>query len=91
MNMAQMSYTDAIWSAIREEMRINPRILVMGQDVELDAASARQEFGDERIRSTPISEAGFIGAGIGAALTDYRAWMLYVPVFCNGSSREPSG
>jgi len=70
--MARMSYADAIWSAIREEMRIDPRIFVMGQDVELDAASARKEFGHERIRSTPISEAGFIGAGIGAALTGMR-------------------
>lgn len=70
--MTQMSYMDAIWSAIHEEMRRDSRVLVMGQDVELDQRMARQEFGAERVRSTPISESAFIGAGIGAALTGLR-------------------
>jgi pyruvate dehydrogenase E1 component beta subunit len=67
-----MTYMEAIWAAIHEEMRSNPRVLIMGQDIELDAAAARIEFGSERVRSTPISETGFIGAGIGAALTGMR-------------------
>ena len=70
--MALMTFIEAIWSAIREEMRSNPRVLVMGQDIELDALPAREEFGLERVRNTPISEAGFIGAGLGAALTGMR-------------------
>lgn len=70
--MAQMSYLEAAWSAIREEMRSDPRVFVMGQDVELDAAALVEEFGAHRVRNTPISEAGFIGAGLGAALTGMR-------------------
>jgi len=67
-----MTYMEAVWAAIHEEMRSNPRVLIMGQDIELDAEAARIEFGTDRVRSTPISETGFIGAGIGAALTGMR-------------------
>jgi acetoin:2,6-dichlorophenolindophenol oxidoreductase subunit beta len=70
--MAWITYSEAIWSAIHEEMRADPRILVMGQDVEVDAEAAKREFGAARVRDTPISESGFIGAGIGAALTGMR-------------------
>jgi len=70
--MAQMTYRDAIWSAIREEMRADPRVLVMGQDVEADNPEVLREFGSARLRNTPICEAGFIGAGLGAALTGMR-------------------
>jgi len=72
--MSQMTYSEAIVSAICEEMRSDPRVVVMGQDVELfmTDAKTRQELGPARIRNTPISEAGFIGAGIGAALTGLR-------------------
>lgn len=71
--MAVMTYMEAVWSAISEEMRRNSHIFVMGQDVELDAEMAYKEFGPARVRSTPISEAAFVGAGIGAALTGMRA------------------
>jgi pyruvate/2-oxoglutarate/acetoin dehydrogenase E1 component len=72
--MTQMTYMEAFSVAIREEMRRNPRMLVLGQDVEFSLLdeTTRREFGPERIRSTPISETGFIGAGIGAALTGMR-------------------
>jgi acetoin:2,6-dichlorophenolindophenol oxidoreductase subunit beta len=72
--MTQMTYTEALWEAIKEEMRSDCRVIVMGQDVEffLFDQIIRQEFGTARIRNTPISEAGFIGAGIGAALTGMR-------------------
>jgi pyruvate/2-oxoglutarate/acetoin dehydrogenase E1 component len=70
--MAQITYIEAVRCAVREEMRSNSRVFVMGQDVELFLLDARREFGAERIRNTPISEAGFVGAGIGAALTGMR-------------------
>jgi acetoin:2,6-dichlorophenolindophenol oxidoreductase subunit beta len=70
--MPRITYMEAIWQAIQEEMRSNPRVFVMGQDVELEAASTRAEFGAARVRNTPIAEAGFIGAGLGAALTGMR-------------------
>ena len=69
--MAVMTYMEAARSAIREEMRIDPRIFLLGQDVELHVDSEK-EFGPSRVRNTPISEAGFIGAALGAALTGMR-------------------
>jgi pyruvate/2-oxoglutarate/acetoin dehydrogenase E1 component len=72
--VTEMTFLEAVRSAIREEMRADPRVFVMGQDVELFFADegVRRELGVERIRNTPISEAAFIGAGIGAALTGMR-------------------
>lgn len=72
--MAQMTYIEALSMAIRDEMRRNPRVIVMGQDVEFSLLDerTRHEFSPGRIRNTPISETGFIGAAIGAALTGMR-------------------
>lgn len=71
--MAQITYKEAVGNAIREEMLINPRLLFMGQDVEfLFDEETKRKLGSGRVRNTPISEAGFVGAGIGAALTGMR-------------------
>jgi acetoin:2,6-dichlorophenolindophenol oxidoreductase subunit beta len=70
----EMTYIEAVTQAIREEMRADPRVFVMGQDVQsgIFGDFGLQEFGIERVRDTPVSEAGFFGAGIGAALTGMR-------------------
>lgn len=71
--MSQVTYREAAKQAILEEMRKDKRVFVMGQDLQIGSyADAVQEFGRERIRNTPICEAGFYGAGIGAALTGMR-------------------
>lgn len=71
--MPETTYQQAAHQAILEEMRADPRVFIMGQDIQIGSyADALQEFGRERIRNTPISEAGFYGAGIGAALTGMR-------------------
>lgn len=71
--MSQVTYNEAAKQAVVEEMRSNPRVFVMGQDVQSGLyADAMHELGAERIRNTPICEAGFYGAGIGAALTGMR-------------------
>jgi pyruvate/2-oxoglutarate/acetoin dehydrogenase E1 component len=71
--VSEMTYSEAARQAIIEEMRIDPRVFVMGQDVQTGAyADVVQELGAGRIRNTPISETGFYGAGIGAALTGMR-------------------
>lgn len=71
--MSTLTYSEAAKQAIVEEMRSNPRVFVMGQDVQTGVyADAMQEFGPERVRNTPICETGFYGAGIGAALTGMR-------------------
>jgi pyruvate dehydrogenase E1 component beta subunit len=72
--VSQITYLAAGLQAIREEMRSDSRVFVMGEDVQTDLYGdlGVREFGPERVRNTPISEAGFIGAGIGAALTGMR-------------------
>ena len=72
--MSGTTYREAALQAIREEMRKDPRVFVMGEDVQSGAFGdfGLQEFGPERVRNTPIAEAGFLGAGIGAALTGLR-------------------
>jgi acetoin:2,6-dichlorophenolindophenol oxidoreductase subunit beta len=73
LRVPQITYGEAAKQAVLEEMRIDPRVFVMGQDVQMGLyADAMKELGHERIRNTPISEAGFYGAGIGAALTGMR-------------------
>lgn len=74
--MRQITYVQAINEAIAEEMKRDATVFVMGEDVQLAAfgttAGLVETFGKERVRNTPISETGFIGAGIGAALTGSR-------------------
>ena len=68
--MPKMTYAEAIGLTIREELLRNPRLLFMGQDVEFQYDEEfRRQIGPGRVRNTPISEAGFVGAGIGASLT----------------------
>ncbi|MDD3110308.1 MAG: alpha-ketoacid dehydrogenase subunit beta [Eubacteriales bacterium] len=76
--MANIKYSKAIRDAITEEMRRDPRVFVMGEDVERFGGvfgctlGIPEEFGSDRIRSTPISEAAFVGAGLGMAITGAR-------------------
>lgn len=74
----EITYAEAIAEALRTEMRLDPRVFVMGEDVGAfgglfaGTKGLLQEFGPERVRDTPISEAALIGAGVGAALTGMR-------------------
>ncbi len=74
----ETTYAEAIAEALRAEMRLDPRVFVMGEDVGAFGGlfgctkGLLDEFGPERVRDTPISEAALIGAGIGAALTGMR-------------------
>jgi pyruvate dehydrogenase E1 component beta subunit len=76
--MAILTYAQAINDALREEMRADPRVFLMGEDIGLHGGIFRTtkdlmpEFGPERVRDTPISESGFVGLGIGAALAGMR-------------------
>ena len=73
--MDEITYGQAIRDALAEEMRRDERVFVMGEDVGPYGGSFKvtkglfEEFGGERVRDTPISEAGFTGVGVGAALT----------------------
>ncbi len=74
--MREITFLQAINEAIAEEMARDEKVFVMGEDVKLSAfgttGGLAQRFGVERVRNTPISEEGFVGAGIGAAVTGYR-------------------
>lgn len=73
-----MTYREALRLAMREEMRRDERVFIMGEEVGLFDGSYKvtaglmEEFGEERVRDTPISEEGFVGAGIGAAMLGER-------------------
>jgi pyruvate dehydrogenase E1 component beta subunit len=73
-----MSFREAIREALREAMRGDDRVFLMGEDVGRYGGAFAvskgllDEFGESRIRDTPLSESGFTGAGIGAALGGVR-------------------
>ncbi|TRZ54920.1 MAG: alpha-ketoacid dehydrogenase subunit beta [Rhodocyclaceae bacterium] len=72
------SYREAMREALREALRGDPRVFLMGEDVGRYGGTYAvskgllEEFGPERIRDAPLSELGFVGAGIGAALGGMR-------------------
>jgi len=74
----EISFGEAVKEAIAEEMRLDPSVLLMGEDVGAPGGVFKiltglyQEFGSDRVIDTPISEAGFTGLGVGAALTGMR-------------------
>jgi pyruvate dehydrogenase E1 component beta subunit len=70
----EISYAEAIREALAEEMRRDPKIFIMGEDISSDyylfptTWKLIDEFGPERVRDTPVSESAFTGAALGAAL-----------------------
>jgi pyruvate dehydrogenase E1 component beta subunit len=73
-----VSYREALTQAMREEMQRDANVFVMGEDVGQYEGAFKvtrgllREFGESRVVDTPISEAGFVGLGIGAAMADLR-------------------
>ena len=73
-----MTYREALRLAMREELARDERVFIMGEEVGLFEGSYKvtagllQEFGPDRVRDTPISEEGFVGAGVGAAMLGER-------------------
>jgi pyruvate dehydrogenase E1 component beta subunit len=72
------TYREAVRSALREALRSDPRVFLMGEDVGRYGGAFAvsrgllEEFGPERVRDTPLSESAFVGAGIGAAVGGMR-------------------
>jgi len=73
-----LSYLLAVREALQEEMRADPTVFLMGEDIARHGGgfgvskTLWEEFGDERVRNTPISENAFVGAALGAAMTGSR-------------------
>jgi pyruvate dehydrogenase E1 component beta subunit len=76
--MNKTSYRTAVHDSIRDAMLADPRVVLMGEDVGAYGGTYAAskgllaEFGPDRIRDTPLSELGFVGIGIGAALGGLR-------------------
>jgi len=74
----QLSFTEALNEALHQEMHRDPSVLILGEDVAETGGifqvtkGLSAKFGTERVRDTPISEATFCGAGVGAALAGLR-------------------
>jgi pyruvate dehydrogenase E1 component beta subunit len=75
---AVMTYREALRLALREELTRDERVFVIGEEVGVFegaykvTAGLLEEFGPDRVRDTPISEEGFVGAGVGAAMLGER-------------------
>jgi pyruvate dehydrogenase E1 component beta subunit len=73
-----MRYREALNLAMREEMRADPNVFIMGEDVGIFNGAFKvtegllDEFGDQRVRDTPISENTIVGMGVGAAMIGLR-------------------
>jgi pyruvate dehydrogenase E1 component beta subunit len=76
--MREISFSEAIREAMVQEMRRDPSVFLMGEDVGTFggvwgvSAGMLEEFGEARVLDTPISEIGIIGAGLGAAMSGMR-------------------
>jgi pyruvate/2-oxoglutarate/acetoin dehydrogenase E1 component len=76
--MREITYAEAIREALSEEMRADPRVFLLGEDIGIYGGAFGvtrgmvQEFGEERVRDTPLSEHAITGAAAGAALTGMR-------------------
>ena len=76
--MARITMREAISQAIWEEMEADPKVFIMGEEVGVGGGTYAvtkgfyDHFGGDRVRDTPIAEAGIIGAAIGAAITGTR-------------------
>ena len=91
--MALISYREAIRHALAEELQRDPNVVVMGEEVAQFNGAYKvtegllEKFGPKRIVDTPISEAGFIGMGIGASMLGVRPvielmfWSFYSVAF----------
>lgn len=77
-NTREITYREAVREAMCEEMRRDENVYFMGEDIGVYCGAFGvskgmiQEFGEERVRETPISETAFVGAGVGSAITGMR-------------------
>src|SRR2546426_6278589 len=76
--MPAMRYREALGLALREEMHADEKVFLMGEDIGVFQGAFKvtqgllEEFGEKRVRDTPISENTIVGAGIGAAMAGLR-------------------
>src|SRR5512135_2159631 len=77
-NGRELTFGDAIKEALAEELRRDPRVFMIGEDIAEAGTAFKvlnglvEEFGPQRIIDSPISEPGITGLGVGAAMTGLR-------------------
>jgi len=84
--MRELTFREAVREALREEMKRDPKVFIMGEEIAEYGGSYKvtqgllEEFGHERIRNTPLAEAAIAGAALGAALVGMRpvAEIMYI-------------
>ncbi|MCL5960035.1 MAG: alpha-ketoacid dehydrogenase subunit beta [Chloroflexi bacterium] len=85
--MRELGYREAVREALREELQRDERVFLIGEDIAMPFGGTYKvtlglsdEFGTDRVRNTPISEMGFLGASVGAAITGMRpvAELMYI-------------
>lgn len=84
--MREITYREALREGLREEMRRDERVFLLGEDIAEFGGTYKvtegllAEFGSERVRNTPISETAIVGAALGAALLGMRpvAELMYI-------------
>ena len=83
--MPVITYRDALNQALREEMQRDDRVFLMGEEVAVYQGAYKvskgllQEFGEMRVVDTPITELGFAGVGVGAAMGGLRPVIEFMP------------
>ena len=76
--MATLTYLQAISDAMREEMRADERVFLMGEDIGVFGGAFKvtdgffEEFGSDRVMDTPLAESGIVGTAVGAAVVGMR-------------------
>jgi len=76
--MTEVRYREALNAALREELRRDERVVLLGEDIGVFGGAFRvtagllEEFGEKRVRDTPISENTIVGVGVGAAMVGLR-------------------
>src|SRR5580692_9006887 len=76
--MAELRYREALNAALREELERDERVVLMGEDIGVFGGAFKvtagllEEFGERRVRDTPISENTIVGVGVGAAMSGLR-------------------
>jgi pyruvate/2-oxoglutarate/acetoin dehydrogenase E1 component len=76
--MSELRYREALNAALREELKRDERVMLMGEDIGVFGGAFKvtdgllEEFGERRVRDTPISENTIVGVGVGAAMSGLR-------------------
>ena len=99
--MAKISYREALNIALREELDRDERVFIMGEEVGYFGGAFKvtdgllAEYGEKRVRDTPISELSIVGAGVGAAMGGLKPVVELMTInfglLAMGSDRQPRG